>query len=458
MRSKEVKDKFKQTMVERYGVEHSLQNKDFLEKARQTSIDRYGHSCLFGDEQFMNKIKQTMIDRYGVENIFQSKEFVDKMLRNKRMEDINKRLESMSIDETIQQLINNIDPNISIVDVYVEDTYFVEFVKLMYSKKTVKLKLRDISNIFKMDPKVLKERVSRLDLLNYFDIQDYPLEVQFKELLDSNNIQYERHNRSVLNPQEIDFYLEDYKIGFEIDELQTHNVRTKDSLYHFSKTLNSQSKGVRLIHLWEWELNKTDVWNKLSKWILNLLNSNKTRIFGRNTIVGDVDIKEEREFLNNYHLQGYQKSEKCLGLYYNDELVQLMSFCKSRYNSNYEWELLRLCTKYGYIVIGGPNRLLNNFISSSNPISIISYCDLSKFTGDVYERLGFKLVKRSQPQAIWYNQETDDLFLHSSLVRKGADKLLGTNYGKGTSNEEIAISKGYTKLYNCGISVYELRI
>ena len=130
-----------------------------------------------------------------------------------------------------------------------------------------------------------------------------------------------------------------------------------------------------------------------------------------------------------------------------------MSFCKPRYNKKYEWELLRLCTKYGYSVIGGSNRLLKNFIKLYNPKSIISYCDLSKFNGHVYEDIGFKLVKITKPQITWCNKDMKH-FSQSSLTLIGADKLLGTNFGKGASNEEIAIKCGYLPIYNCGLGVY----
>ena len=131
-----------------------------------------------------------------------------------------------------------------------------------------------------------------------------------------------------------------------------------------------------------------------------------------------------------------------------------MSFCKSRYNKNYEYELLRLCTKYGYIVIGGANKLLDYFIKLINPLSIISYCNLDKFDGKVYKELGFKLLKQNPPSITWYNQETNKHFSQSSLNMIGADKLSGTNYGNGINNEEIAYQCGYEKIYNCGMKLF----
>ena len=47
-------------------------------------------------------------------------------------------------------------------------------------------------------------------------------------------------------------------------------------------------------------------------------------------------------------------------------------------------------------------------------------------------------------------------FSNASLIRIGADKLIGTNYGKGTDNEQIALASGYQKVYDCGQGVYVL--
>ena len=86
-----------------------------------------------------------------------------------------------------------------------------------------------------------------------------------------------------------------------------------------------------------------------------------------------------------------------LGLYYDDKLVQVMTFGKPRYNRRYDYELLRLCTRAGYSVTGGAERLFNYFVKYYAPKSVISYCDNSKFNGDVYHKLGFKLKSRGRP-------------------------------------------------------------
>lgn len=68
-----------------------------------------------------------------------------------------------------------------------------------------------------------------------------------------------------------------------------------------------------------------------------------------------------KDFLNSNHLQGWCVSKIDYGLFYNDELVALMTFGKPRYNKKIDWELLRYCSKIDTQVIGGAGKLLKAF-------------------------------------------------------------------------------------------------
>ena len=129
-----------------------------------------------------------------------------------------------------------------------------------------------------------------------------------------------------------------------------------------------------------------------------------------------------------------------------------MTFGKPRYNKNYEWELLRLCTHKDYKVVGGSERLWKHFLKKLNPKSIISYCDNSKFSGEVYERLGMKLKEAQQPSCNWSKGKRR--ITQNLLNQRGADQLIGTNYGKGTSNRDIMIKNKWLEVYDCGQNIW----
>ena len=133
-----------------------------------------------------------------------------------------------------------------------------------------------------------------------------------------------------------------------------------------------------------------------------------------------------------------------------------MTFGKPRYNGKYQYELLRYCSSTH--VIGGAEKLFNHFIKQYNPQSVISYCDLSKFTGDIYKKLGF-ILKDVTIGKHWYNINTYKHILDSSLRMKGFDLLFGDEYGcfrKGTDNEELMRAHGFVEIYDAGQTTYSL--
>ena len=64
----EFKEKQKQTCLEKYGVEYASQNKQFKEHVKQTCLKKYGVTCPLYGEVAKNKTKQTNLKRYGCEN------------------------------------------------------------------------------------------------------------------------------------------------------------------------------------------------------------------------------------------------------------------------------------------------------------------------------------------------------------------------------------------------------
>lgn len=159
-------------------------------------------------------------------------------------------------------------------------------------------------------------------------------------------------------------------------------------------------------------------------------------------IIKELKNVDTLDFLNTNHYQGFVNAEICYGLYYNDELLEVMTFGKPRYNRKYDWELLRLCTKKDYIVYGGASKLFNHFVSN-NSGSVISYCNESKFNGKVYEILGFR--KRGTCKS--YHYEKDGMAYHrSAFTKKNCLKKWPEYIGKNVTEKEIMKEKGYARV------------
>jgi group I intron endonuclease len=180
-----------------------------------------------------------------------------------------------------------------------------------------------------------------------------------------------------------------------------------------------------------------------------------TKIFARKCAIKEVFVKEERSFLNKYHKQGYCQSAVCYGLYYQDELVCLLSFNKPRFNKNYQWEIIRLCSKAGTIVVGGASRLLSQFIKDINPASILTYADkVYAKQGDVYLKMGFKFV-RDTPKGYSYKKDDKVLPRYKCQKHKLA-KLLGDSFNPELTESENMKNAGYIKVFDLGHKIYEL--
>ena len=265
--------------------------------------------------------------------------------------------------------------------------------------------------------------------------------LKFKQLLEDNNIEFEREFP-------LGRYKYDFKVGnilIEIDPTATHNVTYSpyesiiDRNYHRDKTVFATIYNFRCIHVWDWDdLNK----------IIFLLKPME-KIYARKCVLKNVSKQEAKEFLNKYHIQSYCNDEIRIGLYYDNQLISIMTFGQPRYNKQCKYELLRFCSCKN--VVGGKEKLLKYFISNYSS-SIVSYCDLSKFSGKSYSDLGFELVRSSVPTRHWYN---GTLHITDNLLRqRGYDQLFNANYGKGYSNEELMRQQGFVEIYDCGQATY----
>lgn len=268
--------------------------------------------------------------------------------------------------------------------------------------------------------------------------------VKFIESIYTKEIK--QSNRSILNGKELDIYLPEDNLAIEYNGLYSHSYKpsesreclVKDSGYHISKTKQCEEKGIQLLQFYsdEW-LYKQEIVKSIIKSKLNL---NK-KIYARNCQKIIVSTTDKNLFLNENHIQGEDKSRIKLGLIYDNKLVCVMTFCKSRFNKNYQWELSRFCTKKEYTIVGGFSRLLTWF-RENNSGNIISYADRRYSNGDVYLKNGFKLIKINPPSYYY----TDKNYLHR-YNRMGFQK----KYTKATGTEyEKALEMGYNKIFDCG--------
>ena len=276
---------------------------------------------------------------------------------------------------------------------------------------------------------------------------------QFKAKLDYYNIPFTRE--FCLDHKTFDFKVNDTLI--EINPTFTHNAtffplgnqRCIDKNYHKNKTAIAEKYGYRCIHIFDWE--------DCDKIINSFLNKPVEVIYARNCEIKEVSKQDAIDFTFRYHIQNYAKDTIRLGLYYNDELVSLMTFGTPRYNKKYEYEIIRYCASMN--IIGGAEKLFKHFVKSYSPKSIISYCDRSKFTGAVYEKLGFSLLRKPSPSKHWYNVRTKEHYTDTLLRQQGFSRLIHRKEAfedglANASNKSLMIEAGFVEVYDCGQATF----
>lgn len=261
-------------------------------------------------------------------------------------------------------------------------------------------------------------------------------------------------SRSVLgNGKELDIYIPARKLAIEFNGVYYHSDIKKSSGYHQEKTITAAKKGITIIHIFEHEWNDKEKKNKIIKLLESKICSNRKIIGARECVVKKVGLEEERKFLEENHLQGYTNSEEAYGLMYENEIVSILTIGKPRFNNNYEYELIRYCSKDGYGVSGGIEKMFKQFIKEKDPESVVSYTDISKFTGNVYTKLGFKadLSCITKPGYEWVKQIDTYVFKSVSRYKTQKHKLIEQGLDKyGNTEDEIMKSLGFMKLYDCG--------
>jgi hypothetical protein len=433
-------------MKERWGVEYALQSEELKEKAKKSTKEKWGVENIFQNKEL---IKERFKEKWGVDHPMK----VDK-LKEKAKHSINEKIRKEKDQMNERRRQTNLEK--FGVESYAETEQFKEFMKSHNLEKwnktwfmeteEFKQKSRQTSlenwgednylkseysrvnfNISK-DPNYVKFLGNKINLMycefckNNFEIPSYIYNSRKKSNLenvcticnpisDSSSLKEKEllnFIQSIYNGQiiesyrdklEIDIYLPEMNLGFEFNGLFWHSEEWKDRNYHLEKSEYFKEKEIRIIHIWEddWNFKRKLVENQVK----NQIGLTDNKVFARKCQVKQInDPKVAREFLDRNHIQGFVSSSLKIGLYYNEELVSIMTFDhlegRKRMNSN-SWNINRFCNKINTSVVGGASKLFHHFVRNWNPKRVISYADRDWSEGSLYKTLGFELVEVSGP-------------------------------------------------------------
>ena len=417
---------YKETLLERYGIDSPLKNKEFLEKKQNTQFEKYGNK----NYNNRNQIEKTNLKKYGYVNPAFNDKIKEKTLQTFK----NNTLERINNDERVINfnlvLIDSDNAKFKITCNSCQSSFVIRNGSF---NKSLRLNKNPCYNC---NP-ILKTWSSNMEKELF----------EYIKTLDDSAI-----NRFRLKGIEIDVYSPMKNIGFEFNGLYWHSEVYKSKTYHQDKKLHLLELGTEIIHIYEdeWMLKKdivkSIIASKLGKTI---------KIFARKCEIKIIDSKLSSNFLNDNHIQGKINALYHLGLFYNNQLVSVMSFGKYRKNLGRvfienEYELLRFCNLKNTTIIGGASKLFSFFKNQIKPNKILSYASFDRSTGKLYETLNFKKIHLCKPN-YWYviNGKKHNRF----KFRK--DILIKNGYDANISEKDIMSNLGIIRLYDSGSILYE---
>lgn len=417
------------------------------QKSSKTNLEKYGAENVFASKYGMEKIKQTNLTKYGVDNYCKTDEYKERL----KSGDIKRPYVGDKTGLAIKKRYFNNLPNRynKLIPLFT----FEEYKGAHDYGPKYKWQCKTCGNIF------LHWINNNYDIkCKLCDKSGTNIEVFVENFLKRYAIAHKKRDKKTLGGFELDFNIPTHNIAIECNGLHWHSDEKKDKNYHLMKTEMCLEKNIKLIHIFadEIESKPRQVENRLR----SIFGLNKVRINARDCHIQNINHELSSKFLNKYHLQGADIASIRLGLFKGNRLLSVMTFSKSRkaLGQNLqegEYELTRFCSMGNITINGGAQKLLSHFIKNYSPKKVMSFCDRRWSNGELYEKLNFILVKKTDVN-YWYVDKTCRKRYHRFAFAKQflAKKL--QNFDPALSERENMTINGYKRIYDCGSLKYEL--
>ena len=354
--------KTKDTKFKRYGNE----NYNNFDKLKETTIKTHG-AYGFASSEIREKAIKTMIERYG--NNF-----------SKYIHNIGQKTKLQHIADFEKE--NDCTQKLKLIQEYGQGWLYL-------SKTFDELQYCGCRFIKNSDVEKLKEYCENVKSTS--SIKEKEMLAFLKSIYTGKII---TNLRRVINPLELDIYIPEKNLAIEFNGNFYHSTNSGKSFdYHLNKTLLCQKKGIRLIHIFEYEWDhKKDI---CKAFLASLLGVYKHDINSDFCKIQDISILTVEEFLKSNSIIFNLKSfNHCCGLFYSNELIHV--WCFEKYQKNYN--LIYSCSKL-YTKVDNTISMILNYLDFE---SLTSFVDLSKFTVDEYVENGFILLKNLEPISVCY--------------------------------------------------------
>ena len=469
------KQKIKETCLKKYGEEHYSKTNEYKEKVKNTSLKRYGKTSYTKTEECQNRKKQTFLKNYGVEHYSKTDEFKEKFkqtsnekfgcdspLQNEEIKEKSKETCLSKYGENNYAKTSEFKEKLKFISMKTygvdhhtySQEYKIKINKIFYNKLFNSDRLQDkIIPLFKLS------EYKGTSIENKYLFKCNKCHNEFKDHLDNgrmprcpicyppNNVslgekevcsfcqQYFpnliENDRTQIYPLELDIYIPELSLAIEYNGLYWHSEsQGKDSNYHLNKYLLCKEKNITLIQIFEdeWE-NKQEIVKSI---LLNKFNRLPDEINIDECVIKEIDINNSNLFLENNHISGQVNSKINIGLFYNNELISILTIDDS-INKDYQYEIYRFCNKLNINIPGAFLKLFKYFKDKYLPKSVIVYSDLRYGNYDNYSDFIFSNI--SNPNFYYIKKNESNRYSDLKYINNDLSE--------------------YNMIWDCGNKVYE---
>lgn len=302
--------------------------------------------------------------------------------------------------------------------------------------------LSDIAIILDIHVETLRRKLKEFNLINLIDLNNNRSKLEtdiYSEL--KGDIQSDK--QELKSGKELDILFKDKKIAVEVNGTYWHSSIRKNKFYHQQKTLECISKGIKLIHIFEYEWLDDKIKENIKIYVDALINNNRNKeIVEDRLITRSINLEVALDFINKNKIS-YIKTYKSnyIGVYSESELIAIAHVDNNTLN--------KIVFNIEYINSNNKEIVVLNMISYMYRVygtdKIHIKLDITKGNSIKLENIGVILSDIVEPNFTLINTTTRN-------VEDNTGKIDLDTY----NDEEILRLFGYLKIYDAGEFLYTI--
>lgn len=321
-------------------VSKVFSNYDFTqrnEKSRKTFHDKYGVDNYNQLPEAWEKKKKTLKKHYG--SIEKWKDYEQTKIKEAYKSLGITNNSSAHISKEAQEIMQDRDKFISLAK---EHTVY------------------EIMQTLGISHSMVNKLCAKHDFCCGFKHENVPLTTErpIEEYLKSRKIDFVMHSRSIIKPNELDFYLPEYRIAIEVNGCRWH-TEAKGKNRHYNKYKKCKEIGVELLNVWDSDIKE---WDNLVEFLDNILIPKEAKTF-------KISI-----------------NSNCRYSILNDDLRSNVEFVEVK-PKHYKM----VVDKYLYQLNEFYKEVLHDFIQNNQVKEVVAFQQIDKVFDNFYKNLGFEL-------------------------------------------------------------------